>query len=480
MRIKGSLTVFAALVIMLITSFIFAMLEASRYVELNKLADMRADSDIESLFSQYNIPLYEEYGLLGYDCRGADTEGFLKELADDNFSVSRDIPGREKLNLLRLNMDSADVTAYTLITDGDGAVYEACVAEYMKDTVAYGTARLIYDTYMDAAGMEAESGDVDKNVDDAIAQLEELEKSDDTDTDSAEKADERVEDDTFDVVKETKASGVLALILGSDTSISGSAIDTSQSLSKRSRNSGVNQQIPDTDWLDYVCMEQYIIQNMGNYTSPADGHALSYEAEYIIAGKSCDSDNLKTVINELILTREAANFLYLQGDTSKKEEALALATAIAGASANPVVIEAVKQGLLASWAYCESVLDVRTLLAGERVPFVKTKASWTSKLSNIASLLSGEAKAKAVTDGMSYKDFIGTLLLLKGVKSMAYRAMDIQEATIKMADGYENFCMDNVISRINILFNYSYNHVFYDYKPVGQISRSADYSYISK
>ena len=272
---------------------------------------------------------------------------------------------------------------------------------------------------------------------------------------------------------------MLALVLGSDSSVSGSAINISDNVSNRSLNQGTNQQVPDTDWLDYVCMEQYIIQNMGNYTKPSADHALSYEAEYIIAGKSSDSDNLKTVIHELILTREAANFIYLQSDYKKNEEALALATAIAGASANPVVITAVKQGLLASWAYCESVLDVRTLLDGDRVPLVKTAATWTPNLSEIAALLSGQAGAKSVTTGMSYTEFLGTMLMLKGTKNMAYRSMDIEEATVRSVAGYENFRIDNIISGLNIDLDYSYNPVFCNYIS-NQISKSVEYSYISR
>ena len=62
---------------------------------------------------------------------------------------------------------------------------------------------------------------------------------------------------------------------------------------------------------------------------------------------------------------------------------------------------------------------------------------------------------------------------------MAYRSMDIEEATIRSVAGYDNFRMDNVISGLNISFDYSYNPVFYNYTS-NQISKSVDYSYISR
>ena len=136
MRRRGSITVFASLVIMLVANFLFALLEASRYTELSKVAEMRANADIESVFSQYCIPLYENYGLLGYDCQGTNVEWFLKDLSEAGLAESKDLFWKKRLDLLRLSMDSADVSSYTLITDGDGAVYEASVAAYMRETLA--------------------------------------------------------------------------------------------------------------------------------------------------------------------------------------------------------------------------------------------------------------------------------------------------------------------------------------------------------
>ena len=77
-------------------------------------------------------------------------------------------------------------------------------------------------------------------------------------------------------------------------------------------------------------------------------------------------------------------------------------------------------------------------------------------------LLFGESKvSKSVSNGMSYQDYVGTLLLIKGVEIMSYRAMDIQEATVQSKDGYSDFRMDNVISSMDIAFNYEFVPVFY-------------------
>ena len=469
MRRRGSITIFASMVIMLVINFLFALLEASRYTELNKLAEMRSSSDIESVFSQYCVPLYEEYGLLGYDCQGSSIEGYLASLTADNFCVERDYLGMKHLNLLRLDLETADVQGYTLITDGNGMVYEAAVASYMKENIAYGTAKAIYDTYIDSVDIGEANKDVGENVDNAMAELEKLEAGEDDDSsggvETIKKTDESedaVADDTFASVQKSKASGVLTVVLGKEAEVSGSLINLSNSVSNRELKEGANKQIPENDWFDYVCLEQYILKNMGNYISPKEGRALQYEVEYIIAGKSSDSDNFKAVVNELLLAREAANFMYLQRDVKKKEEALVLATAIAGASANPAVIEAVKIGLLTSWAYCESVLDLRTLLSGERIPIVKTPATWTSTLSGMGEFLSGFAKAKSSAVGLNYTDYVGTMIMLQSVSTISYRTMDLQELTIRKKDGYQNFRMDQAMCNMDMTVYYTHNSLFFN------------------
>ena len=46
---KGSITVFASLMIMLISQFVFTLLEAGRNIEMAKIAEMDSESGIESI-----------------------------------------------------------------------------------------------------------------------------------------------------------------------------------------------------------------------------------------------------------------------------------------------------------------------------------------------------------------------------------------------------------------------------------------------
>ena len=64
------------------------------------------------------------------------------------------------------------------------------------------------------------------------------------------------------------------------------------------------------------------------------------------------------------------------GDSVKKSEAMALAATISTLLLIPEAAEAVKQLILLAWAAGEGVIDIRSLLSGNKVPLVKTSDNW--------------------------------------------------------------------------------------------------------
>ena len=83
-------------------------------------------------------------------------------------------------------------------------------------------------------------------------------------------------------------------------------------------------------------------------------------------------DNLKGVINRLILVREGANFAYLQTDQEKNAEAYAAATLLVGYTGIAPLIEATKNAVLLAWTYAVCILDVKVLLAREKTVLTTT------------------------------------------------------------------------------------------------------------
>ncbi len=118
--------------------------------------------------------------------------------------------------------------------------------------------------------------------------------------------------------------------------------------------------------------------------------ALDYELEYILAGKESDRENMGAVADRLVLLRFVPNYAHLQSSAKKKGEARALAGTLCSLLAVPAVTEAAAQAILLAWAFGESVVDVRTLLKGNKVPLVKSEESWQLSLSGLMELGSGE------------------------------------------------------------------------------------------
>lgn len=101
-------------------------------------------------------------------------------------------------------------------------------------------------------------------------------------------------------------------------------------------------------------------------------------------------ENLKIVLDKIKNIRFVPNYLYLQSDEEKKAETKALAAVISTLLANPELIPVIQQGLLAAWAYGESIMDLRALAAGKKVPAIKTKETWKLSLSNLLKLGTSE------------------------------------------------------------------------------------------
>ena len=48
-----------------------------------------------------------------------------------------------------------------------------------------------------------------------------------------------------------------------------------------------------------------------------------------------------------------------------------------------------------------------------------------------------QVKAKSSNEGIGYKSYLGMLLFTKSMKNIAYRSMDVQEATVRMTGAHE-------------------------------------------
>lgn len=181
-------------------------------------------------------------------------------------------------------------------------------------------------------------------------------------------------------------------------------------------------------------------------TDPSKKEGTKYEIEYLISGKDSERENLSDVFWKMIALRFLTNVACVYKDPAKQKEAMMLATSILGITGLPPVVSVAKNLLLLALAYGESIIDVRNLSEGNKVPVVKTPSNWQLSFSQLATL---NSKRNPVKEGMEYKDYLILLLVLqKDKRSKYFRMMDLMEDNVKRK--VIDFKLDQCISSYKI------------------------------
>lgn len=281
-------------------------------------------------------------------------------------------------------------------------------------------------------------------------------------------------DHPMEDVKSAKSSPLLSQILSDGESISAKQIEKGDALDQRTLHTGNYESSDAVKLLDKMLVIQYLKKYTSNYrNSVALPHALKYEQEYILFGKYADEDNLKKMAGRLLLLREGINFTYLMSDSVKKEEALVMATAIAAAAAVPVAVKPVQMGLLASWAYAESIVELRTLFSGGKIAAAKTAESWTVSLPESAAVLfRPSVKSKTVSGGLCYEDFLQAFLALESNSKIGIRFANLLEKNLRLYAGYEQIKLDCMLTAMETNSKYHAQQAFLTFVTIQRLSKN--------
>lgn len=492
-RARGSITIFLALVLTCLFSAVFALLEAARVCGLKANAQMSTVQARDAVLASYDRALWQEYHLLFWQ----SPEGDLPELAALEQLQQETIEGNETEDLLlrknyymlQVHMTEAVSDAYQLATDDGGAAFREEAAEVMKSQIGEEALRSVLDVMN---GWEEKDDNQDNLEDQAERALQELENAASADagansrgedglgsakkegaesaadtagpgvqetSPSGENPSVQMSENPLEWVKKIKKNGMLALILPEEN-ISEKAIDLNTCIGKRELETGNMQPQEDGIDMEKLLFRLYLNKYFHAVSDPVEDHALDYELEYIIVGKDTDAANLKGVIRRLLLIREASNLAYLETDSSKQQEAAAIASALVLAVGHPELEPIVKQGILAAWAYAESISDIRILVEGGKVSLVKTQEQWHTDIKSL-STSTEEADASKQDRGFSYKNYLQLLMWTMRDQKLAQRAMDLIEKNTDTK-------MDQMIARAECSYTYEASRLFWNYVTLHQ------------
>ena len=217
---RGSVTVFSALTLMLVASLIFALLEAARQTEGQRLARRTAESSVASAFAGYDRAMWEEYHLLarmadyasGITFAGMEEE--LRAVAGDMLSAPDASGALNRTNLFTGEVSDACVEGYQLLTDGNGTVFGQAVAAYQKSVLPFTLAEKCKEQLDQLASLsEADPDQAVANAQDQMKKAKESGTADNADTAAASAPKKSVKDHPLKFYLKLRKMGMLALLL---------------------------------------------------------------------------------------------------------------------------------------------------------------------------------------------------------------------------------------------------------------------------
>ena len=477
-RIYASLTVFFAMTMMMFMSMVFSVLEVLHVKLLYLQRDMVSAAAVESSFADYNRLLWDNYGILAIDSGyglSSPQLALVESRMGEYASVAAQQPGKG-VNLYRMAMEDCSISEFGLATDGYGTALIKEGARYARDHIPAQALDALKDEYDSLSDPDKENKTVDDYLEDAkkageradeIAAGTAVEEGPDGESvPVTPKSDPPANppDNPVETIIKLKEQTILAQVLGTDAKISDKVLSVTDPPSERNLIRG-NMDIGDVSVTDRLLFSDYAAQYLGNYRDPGKNPGLAYEQEYLVFGKDSDEGNLGEMAGKLLLAREAENLVYLAQSSAEKAEAESLAIAIMGWTGNAAIVKATELGIIAAWAYLESVLDVRLILAGGKVPAVKTQAEWTSRIELLPTYFDVNIRAKESENGLDYASYLAVFTALCSNKKLGLRFADILEDALHTCEDYAGVHCDNLIVSMKVKCTMTSEPIFFNLIP---------------
>lgn len=441
---KGYITVFFALVFVVILSFILSVLEGLKVNATRLKAECGFSIAANSVLGEYHKELLENYELFYIDTSYQTSipnyhyvEAHFWEYLEENF-------GGE--------IQSIELDGITLATDQNGVFFRKQISSYMEDEIGVSYIDKIKENFdiVSTNGFLGES----KGNENVLGEWQNIMQSN-----------EKISEDTWNQVEmyypieemsNTKKSFVLEQVLDSQDKVSEQKVSLENCVSKRECIVGTGE-YEELGFMDKVYFMEYVFRKFGNFVNSDEEDILAYEIEYLIGGKGSDYENLSEVVKKMLLLREGANLSYLITDSEKmlfiQNFSLAIATLVCCPEIEPVITASI----VGIWSYMESIEDIKVLLHEGKIPLLKTKDTWNTDLDNAFQISFSKKEQVKNEEGMDYNEYLQLLLLFSDNESLTFRCMDLIELDIRQIEGNEAFRMDGLAENfsINIVFDIS-------------------------
>lgn len=451
MNNKGKVSVFLCLMmsaILILASATYSITDM--YLAKEKVV-MDTRTALSNVKAEYNSYIFEHYHILAFDMN-PDGKGIgelerkieqnLKENLGKNFKVNQ-VAVVEENDLLESDFQyfKEQINEITPFIVADAGV------EKIREKTGGKDGTLPEDVKSDMADAEKQKGDS---------------KEDNKGGDKGEEkgsGDEKKPKtkDPRKFTKKLKKSGIMHFVVPEDLEVNGESVDLDDVVSARYKNipsvySEANLKFDDyndlkkdlknhASWNDKLLDAGEGVLYAGTFFNNAvdekvnDETVFEFEQEYLICGYKSDYNNLKSVINRLVAIRFPLNYACLAKDVKKMAQLYEIAGPLSIITLIPAPV--LKYLLAGCWAYVESIADVRQLLHGKKIDFMKTTSDWITDIDNLGTSVMEDRESSE--NGMGYSDYLMILMAMER-DGIYFRMLDLMELNVRQYD--EKFHID--------------------------------------
>ena len=443
---SGSVTIFLALILCAVVTFLFVLLESARIHAARAVLNRAAESAMDSVLSQYQRELLERYGLLFLDGSfgtGISEPQFVEEEFALWFEKNRGGP------LVSVFLTDAGLLRMVSASDYSGEIFRDSALRFQRLRREKGM------------GEQADPAVLPQECAELLSVLREGETYLSGQTDPGDSlAGGREETELFRILQGLqiqKSRPFSRRFLPEGTILSGTVLLPEGQPSREMRDlrhlsagehfSGT-EALPDAE--EKQLYLSYLLDFFPAFPDGGDGWGLSFEAEYLVCYGNSDTENLEAFSARLypgLLGRNLRTARGAAGLLSEIDEVIAGYRAEfeePGVSEDPGVL---REKLLWCYAASETELELRVLFQGGRIPLVKTEGNFVMRRSEIRRLSYGVFPGKETTDRLysqspafTYRDALRAALSEIPEEELSYRAMDLVQENLREKNSSFLFC----------------------------------------
>lgn len=301
MRKNGSVTVFFVLLLVLLTSVLFAFLEAARVSCLKAEAHLCTGQAVDAVRASYQPELWKDYHLMFWQQAGTDTDRFsdLYQLQKDMIEKNQTVKVSHKnFFFLPVHSSAIAVEQYQLATDSGGLAFRNQAADWVKKTIAGDSIDLIWKvvTNAETEQLEQSGSRQEQEVEDVLEQYGGKSEASGTlpgeqnpsEAELPSKSElSDIQENPLIWMKKVQKKGILNLVMD-ENKISEKETDWSEAVGNRQLQSGNWTEQASSGSVERMLFHLYCQGHFFNVTRNGNEKKLNYEMEYLIGGKTSD------------------------------------------------------------------------------------------------------------------------------------------------------------------------------------------------